>query len=451
MVVKSDGSLTSIEAAKEHPIETILSGPAASVAGVQHLTKHTDALVVDMGGTTSDTAVIEGGIVQTCEEGAVVGGWETHVQALAMRTLGLGGDSLITWEKGQIAVGPRRVAPVSWLVSQQPAAVRALDWIERHLSVHETSTRSLELVALNGWDESRRFEGREARIVDALRESPCSLEELARRTDCIAWQLLPLRRLEDAHVIQRCGLTPTDLLHTTGRIQLWDTDAARRLCDIYSRLQRSDSNKFAAQVIAYIERRLATELLKKQLEASVDVSGIEESPVAKALIAGVMGADVRGLKIRVTLDKPIVGIGAPVHLFLPEAAKMLNTDWDIPPDADVANAIGAITSSVFIHRRAVISVDETGTYHVKGLPEALLFDNLDSAEKFAVENLKELVRDMALKAGTSQTEIEIVSDDKVGTASDGCGVFLGRTVEVRLLGKPDLARLAERRASGGAG
>ena len=338
---------------------------------------------------------------------------------------------------------------MSWLVSHQPAGAKALDWIEAHLSVHESSSRSLELVALNGYDESRQFEGREARIVDALRDSPCSMEELARRADCIAWQLLPLRRLEEAHVIQRCGLTPTDLLHATGRIQLWDTDAASRMCDIYSKLQRTDPILFARQVIEFIERRLATELLKKQLERSVDVSGIEDSPVAKALIEGAMGGHVEGLKVTLALDKPIVGIGAPVHLFLPEAARLLNTDWDIPPDADVANAIGAITSSVFIHRRAVISVDETGTYHVKGLPEALLFDSLDAAEKHAVENLTELVREMALKAGTSQTEIEIVSDDKVGSAADGSGVFLGRTIEARLLGKPDLARLNRGRDSAG--
>ncbi|MBC7316486.1 MAG: hydantoinase/oxoprolinase family protein, partial [Chloroflexi bacterium] len=61
MVVKGDGSLMSADVAKERPIETILSGPAASVVGAQHLASSPHAIVVDMGGTTTDIALVRHG------------------------------------------------------------------------------------------------------------------------------------------------------------------------------------------------------------------------------------------------------------------------------------------------------------------------------------------------------------------------------------------------------
>ncbi len=68
VVVKGDGTLMSAEMAKERPVETILSGPAASVAGARHLTGLKSALVVDMGGTTTDTAALADGMVSVCAD-----------------------------------------------------------------------------------------------------------------------------------------------------------------------------------------------------------------------------------------------------------------------------------------------------------------------------------------------------------------------------------------------
>ncbi|MCP4671171.1 MAG: DUF1638 domain-containing protein, partial [Desulfobacula sp.] len=100
VVVKGDGTLMSSAMAKQRPVETILSGPAASVAGAKHLTGIKDALVVDMGGTTTDTAALTADSVSLNEKGSNIGGHRTHVKALEIRTTGLGGDSLIEYEKG---------------------------------------------------------------------------------------------------------------------------------------------------------------------------------------------------------------------------------------------------------------------------------------------------------------------------------------------------------------
>jgi N-methylhydantoinase A/oxoprolinase/acetone carboxylase beta subunit len=70
MVVRGDGSLVSAAFVRERPIETILSGPAASLVGAAHLTALDDAIISDIGGTTTDIAVLRDGIPAVSPEGA---------------------------------------------------------------------------------------------------------------------------------------------------------------------------------------------------------------------------------------------------------------------------------------------------------------------------------------------------------------------------------------------
>ncbi|MDX5393482.1 MAG: hydantoinase/oxoprolinase family protein, partial [Caulobacteraceae bacterium] len=84
MVVRGDGALISAAMVRERPIETILSGPAASIVGARWLTGASDALVSDIGGTTTDVALLRDGLPEIDPEGARVGGFRTMVEAVAM-------------------------------------------------------------------------------------------------------------------------------------------------------------------------------------------------------------------------------------------------------------------------------------------------------------------------------------------------------------------------------
>ena len=142
MVVKGDGSLIKDEVALTCPVETILSGPAASVVGAQALSREADIVVSDIGGTTTDIAVLRGGRPVLSEDGAVVGGWRTMVEAISVHTFGLGGDSEVRlaeepWsaKAGRggnsgggpgLEVGPRRVVPLSLLAQQYPSVLETL-------------------------------------------------------------------------------------------------------------------------------------------------------------------------------------------------------------------------------------------------------------------------------------------------------------------------------------
>ncbi len=114
MVVKGDGSLARAENVALKPIETVLSGPAASLVGAKWLSGLDDFIMSDIGGTTTDIGILQGGKPQVAEEGAEVGGWRTMVKAIDVTTIGLGGDSEVHLAMdGSMQIGPQRIVPIS--------------------------------------------------------------------------------------------------------------------------------------------------------------------------------------------------------------------------------------------------------------------------------------------------------------------------------------------------
>jgi hypothetical protein len=140
-VVRADGSVISADEACRRPVEMVLSGPAASICGAHALTGLRDAIVIDMGGTTSDVARIVGGRPVHNGRGAVVGGHPTTVRAPSLQTTGLGGDSRIQIDRhGRITVGPRRALPLCVL------AERAGNVAPLLTELHETNLAELTLL-----------------------------------------------------------------------------------------------------------------------------------------------------------------------------------------------------------------------------------------------------------------------------------------------------------------
>jgi len=125
MIVKGDGSLVNASTALLQPVATVLSGPAASVIGACALSGHKDAIVVDIGGTTTDIAVVSNGQPELCEDGARIGDWQPMVEAIRVFSIGLGGDSEVRF-KGELSISQRRVVPISLLAHQYPNVVAKL-------------------------------------------------------------------------------------------------------------------------------------------------------------------------------------------------------------------------------------------------------------------------------------------------------------------------------------
>ncbi|MBW2659914.1 MAG: DUF1638 domain-containing protein [Deltaproteobacteria bacterium] len=439
MVVKGDGTLMSSAMAKDRPVETILSGPAASVAGAKLLTGLDDATVVDIGGTTTDTADLADGLVEICESGARVGGFATHVKALNMRTVGLGGDSLIQWEKGELTLGPRRVAPIVWADTRSSGGVdEGLSYMESRLESDQRANLSqIMLMAIEG-DFPFEPTKEEGALYNLLLRRPHCLDELAAPLNLTSIRFLSTQRLEESGLVQRCGLTPTDILHANGSFTKWNPDAAHRMVMVFSILTRRQPKQLVDLLIGKFKKDLAGEIFKKQLARDINVDEEKPTVFSTHLMDCILTDKDSNYSINVHLQHPLVGIGAPVHYFLPGAGKILGGKVIIPDDADVANALGAITSYIVIKQQLSIRPDMAGGFILQGVAGAKQFRHIDAAESWAVDYLKSLIREMAKVAGTSSTKVEMEIVDHIVDAADGTSLFLERSLRASLTGSPDL-------------
>ncbi|WP_457553273.1 DUF1638 domain-containing protein [Desulfobacula sp.] len=438
VVVKGDGTLMSAAMAKQRPVETILSGPAASVAGALHLTGIKDALVVDMGGTTTDTAALTDGMVNLNEKGSNVGGHRTHVNALEIRTAGLGGDSLIEFTKGQFYIGPKRVAPISWLGQMYSGTKEALEFLNHNLHRYATSTNKIQILALTGSVKKLDLTPFEKKVVSLLKIRPHSIDELVQKTNALSYISLPLNRLEENFILQRCGLTLTDLLHVTGQFTQWDKQMAKEYSEMFCFLTKKQMPELTRYLLDMGADRLTLELLKRQLDDETDPEALSSCPVCKVLVDNLLTKKNPHYDVSINLKRPVIGIGAPVKFFLPNAVKPLGAKAILPEDADVANAIGAITSHVVIKKQLRIVPGDKGEFIVEGIAGTRHFKSFTTADRFARKKLIWFVRDRAQASGTSCQEVIVKTHDKIPTTATGDPIFMGRTLYASLTGRPDI-------------
>jgi N-methylhydantoinase A/oxoprolinase/acetone carboxylase beta subunit len=126
-ILKADGGTMTLEASMAYPGQTILSGPAASVMGsVAFAPRETESMVMDIGGTTTDMAIIRNGIPSLHPIGARVGNFRTLIRSLETRSIGCGGDSAVRVKDGQLEVGPDREGPAMAFGGSVPTPTDAL-------------------------------------------------------------------------------------------------------------------------------------------------------------------------------------------------------------------------------------------------------------------------------------------------------------------------------------
>jgi len=124
--LKADGGTYMDAAAERLPVETIMSGPAASMMGtLARANSRETVLVLDVGGTTTDIGALVDG-APLLEKGISVGGRKTLVRGLNTRSVGIGGDSVVAVVDGELKIGPRREGPPVCLGGKLPTPMDAL-------------------------------------------------------------------------------------------------------------------------------------------------------------------------------------------------------------------------------------------------------------------------------------------------------------------------------------
>jgi N-methylhydantoinase A/oxoprolinase/acetone carboxylase beta subunit len=126
-ILKADGGVMELSGSAEFPVQTILSGPAASIMGIMATTRcKTDSFALDIGGTTTDISVFAEGVPLLEPFGVTIENKKTLIRGLRTRSIGVGGDSVVRMEKGALAIGPDREGPAAGLGGLFPTPTDAM-------------------------------------------------------------------------------------------------------------------------------------------------------------------------------------------------------------------------------------------------------------------------------------------------------------------------------------
>ena len=447
MVVKGDGSLLESGFARTRPVETVLSGPAASLSGAAFLAGADSALVADIGGTTTDITFLYNGAPRLKSEGAFVGGWQTMVEAAEIRTFGLGGDSEVTHvargRKSGLNLGPRRAVPLSLMALTHPQIKQQMQ-AQLDLPVPTISDgRFVFPIMPDGvpnW--LTRSESRLAK--KALAIGPSAIPDLA------ATQLAlgAVDRLISRGLLGLVAFTPTDATHVTGHFTEFDGTAAWLGAKLMARQRNGlgsptavDSETVASMTLAELHRRSAIALM----DAALAHQGAGENMVSSNSLLSSSFNKKAGenslVAISMRLGTKLVALGASAATHYPHVAALLDIDMAVPTHAEVTGAVGAAVGSV--RQRVMITVTQPneGKFRVH-LPQGPAdFGIMDEALDKAREVAKQLAKNRAFSAGATSVKVEMSEQIKLVPLESNKDMFIEATIQAAATGTPQsLAR-----------
>ena len=444
MVVRGDGALVGSVQAAERPIETILSGPAASIIGAHWMTGARNALVSDIGGTTTDVALLRNGTPQIDPLGARVGPWRTMVEAVAMRTTGLGGDSEVRIIEeglyGDIKLGPRRTVPISLLAMEAPAEVHAA--LDRQLRSDTPGEYDARFVRAVPGMNVAGIGSKEMAILSRIGSDTVSAESVLRtRMDGVV-----LKKLVNRGLAQIAYATPSDASHVLGSLDNWDGHAAAKALELLSRKRTGAGMRISEGPVEFAER-ITSQLTHQTALALLEAAFAEEetdfgdSPSALAehvlMQRGLQGH--KGLvKLNSGLNVPVVGVGASAPCYYPAIGERLSCEMLLPENAGVANAIGAVVGQVSFRKTGMVTSPAEGCFRAHLEDGPVDFRDMKKAITTLEDALGTKARKEAELAGAIEIALKATCDIKkanTGTKE----VFLEAEIAVEARGRPGIA------------
>ena len=444
MVVRGDGALISADQARARPIETILSGPAASIVGARWMTGADHALVSDIGGTTTDIAVLRDGRPAIDPAGARVGPWRTMVEAVAMRTTGLGGDSEVHVVEeglsGGIALGPRRVIPVSLIAAEAPEIVHKV--LQEQMRASTPGEHDARFARAVPGVEAGGLQERDTILLERIGNGVHPVGKILKTR----MEAQALKRLVMRGLVQVSGVTPSDASHVLGRVGMWDTEAARMALTLMGRKRTGSGNMLATDpealaqtIIDQLTHQTCLALLEAGFaEEDVDFGRPPEVLARHVLMQKGLDKHKGIIRLDAGLDVPVIGLGASAESYYPAVGNRLSCEMILPEHAGVANAIGAVVGRVTIRRSGTVTAPAEGRFrvHFDAGPED--FADSENAMGALQKNLEKEAKSEAIAAGAEDITVTTSRDLKVAQA-EGREVFLEAEITVEASGRPRIA------------
>jgi N-methylhydantoinase A/oxoprolinase/acetone carboxylase beta subunit len=453
VIVRSDGSLMSGEFALVRPVETLLCGPAASIAGgislgiegatgnVRRPTEETNCVIVDMGGTTTDLALVKGGFPITVTEGITIGKWRTFVQGFYIKTFGLGGDTAVHYREKAPAAGNElcledyKVVPLCMAGAQYPQVLNNLEELAESGTVHQLFLHE-HYIPGKGIGDEERYTEEEKRFCRALEGGALSLEKAAAVMGKDIYNL-HISRLIKEGAVQVCGLTPTDIMHIKHDFTAYSREASLLAARYTARTIGITVDELCDKVYDEVKRRLyfrIVQVLLEQQDSYYMRHGFD--PGVERLILqsyeAAKGGQTDALRFLGKTGFPLVGMGAPIRVFLEDVAKLLGTRAVIPEYYAVANALGAVMGKIYASFTAEVRPVYEGAgidqYQVFGYNRTGSFTTLKEAEEFALTEALAGARAEASKRG-ARGEIALSWEQRKSEPAAAEGViYLGTAI-----------------------
>ena len=442
MVVKGDGSLLEADFARTRPVETVLSGPAASQAGAAYLAGSSTAIVSDIGGTTTDIAYLRDGAPGLNADGAYVGGWRTMVEAADIRTSGLGGDSEITpqnrgLQKG-LQLGPRRAIPLSLLARDWPEALKHLEEQFQNPIPQATDGRFVMPVMPNGIpDWLSKSEARFAEVILETGTAPLT----AVATSQVA--LGAVDRLIGRGLVALSAFTPTDAAHVLGKFDGFNAKAAKLGAQLISH-QKNGIGETSAQSAEDISQMALDTLAERSALALLDAAFAQDgwpegtatnNPLVKNALTGTTGTTPL-VSNQISLSVPLIALGASAATHYPSIAKLLGVELIVPDHADVAGAVGAAAGSV--RQRVMITVTQPAEgrfrVHLPDGPKDL--KDREEALELARQTAQDVAEMRAKQAGAKNIQLSLSEDVNEVVLSENKTLFIEALIQAQATGAP---------------
>ncbi|KGK99628.1 hydantoinase [Methanococcoides methylutens] len=401
IMLKCDGSVVGIRDALERPIETIFSGPAASLIGASYLSDIDTCAVIDVGGTSTDVSMLCENVPDLSEAGAIVGGWQTKVKAIHMETSAMGGDSHIWTKDKNIHIGPRRVEPLCL------AAVKYKGFLEKLKRIVVPSRRLFDeniqptkfFVRTN--HEIVELTENEEMVLSVIGIDPVSFDDMSNRLKKPPSSFV-LSSLIKKRLIQAIGFTPTDVLHVLGEYNEWNSEASKLGADVIAKLNNTGKYELSASLKKRFARNMSLELMSYILPG-VDRSGIEKIVDGK-------------FKAKFDVEIPVILLGGPVIAYKDEVRSFINADVIVPDHAEVGNAAGALFGKgikrIEIMIKPVSVNDPDRDFFVFSPDGRLKFDTYVQALTFANDHGRSMAYSYMSECGIRESNVNVTVTEK---------------------------------------